>query len=112
MSWKSTQAAADAEIVGAAGMCIISDQASAAGAASIPGPYTDSDWDGWFLWQPIHLALQVVDATGIYIEDREVQVDSKAMRKISDNESVAVMVESQAVAFEFSATFRQLFKLG
>ncbi len=112
VSFKSTQAAADAEVIGAYGMAIVSDQAFAAGAASIPGPFTDADWDGWFLWGGIALSLQFVDATGVYVEDRLLEVDSKAMRKVSDNETVVFMVESQAVAFEFAAVFRELFKLG
>jgi len=44
---------ADLDLVGALGIGIVSDQAFAAGSASIPGPWTDKDWDGWFVWQAV-----------------------------------------------------------
>ncbi len=82
---KSTQAAADAEVVGAVGMCVISDQAFAAGAGSIPGPFTDSGWGGWLAWEAVMISLQFVDGTGVFIDDRAFEFDSKAMRKVSSD---------------------------
>ena len=49
---ESDQVGAVEDIIGAFGMMIASDTALAAGAASIPGPVTDSSDDGWFVWLP------------------------------------------------------------
>ena len=111
MSIKSTQAAADAEIVGAFGIAIVSDQAAAAGAASIPGPWSNADWDGWFVWEGFAMSLQFSDATGVFLDSVQSVIDSKAMRRVGDNDTIVAMCESQAVAFEIACPLRQLFKL-
>ncbi len=45
--------AADFDVLGAYGIGIVSDQAFAAGAASLPGPWSDPDWSGWLVWSAI-----------------------------------------------------------
>ncbi len=88
---------ADTESWGALGMAVVTEVAAAAGAASIPGPLTDSFWDGWFLYVFISVALRFDDATGISTPTQvRVDFDSKAMRKIEDNESLVVMFETGA----------------
>jgi len=52
MSVITDQAAAGEDQIGALGMIRVTDRAIAAGIASIPGPMTDGDDDGWFLWVP------------------------------------------------------------
>ena len=66
------------------GICIQTDQAIAAGAASVPGPITDLDWDGW-LWHGIFFVQSAtatfsdgVNAAGVSVH---YVIDSKAMRK-------------------------------
>jgi len=103
--------AADAQIVGAFGIAIVSDQALAAGIASIPGPLNDSGWDGWFVWRSFAFTQTQLDATGSLIQSIQLEIDSKAMRKVSDNESLVAVAESQAVAFEIYDGVRTLFKL-
>ena len=39
------------------------------------------------------------------------EVDSKGMRKVSDNETIVLMAESQQGAFQISMNFRMLLKL-
>ncbi len=102
----------DLEIVGAYGVAVVSDQAFAAGAASIPGPWNNPGWDGWLVWRSFHYVLEV---TGTPVElfkgfDAH-EVDSKGMRKVSDNETVVLMAESQATAFQISMALRLLFIL-
>ena len=41
----------DLEFTGAWGVGVVSVEAFAAGVASIPEPYTDSDWGGWMVIQ-------------------------------------------------------------
>ncbi len=55
VSVKPNAFTADVDIIGALGMGLVSDQAFAAGATSIPAPYTDTEWGGWFVWIPFAL---------------------------------------------------------
>ena len=48
----SDQTGADEDQLGAWGMVVVNDIAVAAGVASLPGPVTDLDDDGWFVWEP------------------------------------------------------------
>ena len=49
VNWRSDQNSGDEEPLGAFGMCVVSNEAIAAGVASVPGPYTDADADLWFV---------------------------------------------------------------
>ncbi len=102
---------ADAEITGAWGMGIVSQQAFAAGAVSIPRPFTDNGWDGWFAWVPFSFRYGFNDASGTLIESVELPIDSKGMRKVKSDDVIVVMAESQAIAFRISGQFRMLVKL-
>jgi len=103
--------AGDAQIVGAYGIGIVSDEAFAAGVAAVPGPINDADWGGWFVWRSFAFTQAQLDATGSLIQSVQMDVDSKAMRKMSTNETVVLVAESQAVGFEISMGLRLLFKL-
>ena len=111
LSVRPTSFASDAGIVGAYGMAIVSDQAAAIGITAIPGPFTEAEWDGWLVWHSFSMFLEFGDATGRFMADRAIIVDSKGMRKISDNETLVVVAESQSGAFSISAPIRTLFKL-
>jgi len=101
----------DVEITGAFGLAIVSDQAFAAGVASVPGPFSQADWDGWFVWRSFDYALEAGDATGFRLISINQEVDSKAMRKISDNETIVLVAESQNNGLRISLPLRLLFKL-
>jgi len=103
--------AADTAFVGAFGIGIVSDQAFAAGVASVPGPFDQGDWDGWFVWQSFQATWDFNSAVGVEPLEVEYEIDSKAMRKVSDNETVVFVAESQAGAFDISVPLRMLFKL-
>jgi len=103
--------AADVTLVGAVGICVVSSQAFAAGAASIPGPFTDADWGGWLLWQPYGYFLEFTDGTGLRQADQQYTLDSKSMRKVTPNEVLVQMCESQVGAVSCSMTIRTLLKL-
>ena len=107
----STAVAIDQNVVGAYGIGIVTQQAFAAGVASIPGPWTDSDWDGWMVLIPFSFRYDITTDVGRLITTREITIDSKAMRKMEANETLVAMVESQAVAFDVSAPVRTLVKL-
>ncbi len=109
---KPTSFAADNNIVGAFGICIVSDRAFAAGAALIPGPFTDAGWDGWFVWRSFSLAVEFLDSTGVVFNGALVmEIDSKAMRKVTDDETIVLMAESLDNNMQVSAPIRMLLKL-
>jgi len=111
VSYGPQSGAADLDIVGAWGFAIVSDQAFTAGAASIPGPFDEAGWDGWFSHGYFSFKLDVTTDVGRLIMDRQDPIDSKAMRKVSDNETIVVMAESNVGAFDISLQFRMLLKL-
>ena len=103
---------ADLNIVGAYGLAIVSDQAVAIGVTGIPTPWTDPSWDGWFVWRSF--GYRVENSTSVSINSPlniSHEVDSKAMRKITDNETMVMVAESQAGAFNISMALRTLLKL-
>ena len=103
--------AADAIIIGAVGMAIVSTEAFAAGVASIPSPFRDADWGGWFVWRTFAFRFTFADATGFIEEGAGFEVDSKAMRKVTANETLVVIAESQSGAFALFDGTRNLIKL-
>ena len=108
---RPTVVTADLDIVGALGIAVVSDQAFGAGAASIPGPWTNGSWDEWYVWQPFALHLEfTVDDTN-FLSGVWFPFDSKAMRKSSAGDTQVIMVESQGAAFSIMMGWRQLIKL-
>ena len=104
----------DVEFQGAFGIGLVSDQAFAAGAASIPGSWTDLDWSGWFVWMAWDGRFEFLDATGVVgpaANKMQYVIDSKAMRKVAPNETLVVMAESQAGVVNVANPFRLLVKL-
>ena len=87
------QTAASELTRGAMGFIVVSDQASAAGVASVPGPHTNTDGE-FFVWEPFINSFALGDATG-FVEPAGtvITVDSKAMRKCGPNEDVVSVVE-------------------
>ncbi len=79
------------------GFVVVNDLAIAAGAASLPGPHTDSSDDGWFVWQPF-MQAGTGNSAGMKLGERY-EFDSKAMRRIEEGFSVAVMVENSHATF-------------
>ncbi len=107
----SDQSVATERQIGAFGLILVSDLAVTAGAASIPGPISDRDHDGWFVYVPIVQSFLFKDATGIQ-ENAGVgyDFDSKAKRKIEEGTKIAIMVENamSTHAWQVSNVFRML----
>ena len=88
------QVVATEDFFGAVGMCVVSDQASAAGAASVPTPDTDAASDLWFLHQYYMGEFRFGTNVGFQNRsERQYQIDSKAMRKVNEDEDVLVIAE-------------------
>ena len=102
---------ADVAISGAFGVGIVSDEAFAAGTASIPRPFDDAGWDGWFVWGSFSEFYEFGSSVGVRRQALQIEVDSKAMRKVSDNETIVLMAESQTGALNVAMHLRLLMKL-
>ncbi len=95
ISWVSDQVAAIELPMGAFGLCVVSDDAFAAGAASLPGPFTDAGSELWFVHQYVY-ARNIASTAGIEAWPNQYVIDSSAMRKFTEEERIVVMWESGA----------------
>ncbi len=100
--WISTdQAAAVEEQAGALGFVVVSDLAIAAGAASIPGPFTDGNDDGWFVWQSFFHS-GTANSSGMN-NGQVFEFDSKAMRRVEEGFGISIMIENSHSMFGLKA---------
>ena len=112
-----TAAASGDGFQGAIGMGVFSSEAVAAGAASIPGPQSDSDWDGWLYHQffNVHF-INATQTSGVNaaVGVVRIDIDSKAMRIQEDSQllvGVIEQTENGTATAEFWADTRILDKL-
>ncbi len=114
VSIRNSVVGSDVTIGGAFGVCVVSDEAFVAGTAAIPRVFDDADWGGWLVWQSFESRFEFADGTGAQGPNESsllFQVDSKAMRKITTNETVLLMCESQTGALNIAMHLRLLFML-
>ena len=117
-SFLTTAAAAGDGFSGAWGIGLVTAAAFAVGITAMPGPITESDWDGW-LWHSffdLHVITTTladgVNAGGVFAL---AVIDSKAMRKFDEDMVVfgaTEVVERGTAAIETNADTRMLVKLG
>ncbi len=105
------QSGADLSYGGAFGIGVVTDEAVAAGVASVPGPVTDSDWQGWLAWQSFAYRLDFDTGAGKLLISNDFELDSKGMRKMGDGETLVMVAESQVGAFDIFAGIRTLLML-
>jgi len=94
--------AARSGYTGAFGIGVATTAAVTAGVASVPTPITEQSWDGWLYWSSLVLtASSVIDGSAAADHDlvnptmaafREM-IDSKAMRKLKEEDSLYAVVE-------------------
>ena len=111
VSIKITTVTADLDIVGAFGLGIVTAEAFAAGVGSMPEPFSDADWGGWMVWRSFSYHFEFITGTGSDFLVWDFEVDSKAMRKVSPNEVLVLIAESQVGAYSISTPLRTLVKL-
>ena len=87
--------------MGAFGVCVVNDDAFAAGVASIPGPFTDAASDLWFVHQFLYVRTEFHSAIGIQEIGHELtwEIDSKAMRKVAPEQTIAFVIENGHASF-------------
>ena len=106
------------------GIAVLTTPAFSAGTGSIPGPITEMDWDGW-LYHRFFNCLSNAPITNAASEDVDAmlpvaaavrfEVDSKAMRKFDEDETIAAVFESVEIGTatgNLMFNSRMLFKLG
>ncbi len=111
----TANAAQDDDVAGL-GFIVASDNAIAAGGASLPGPINDPDapWL-WHQYVPLGVvAVTAADDTAIGTFAR-VEIDSRAMRKATRNEGVVFMAElstGEFASIQMTGGFRVLSLFG
>ncbi len=98
----------------AIGFAVVSDQAQAIGITAVPTPITDLDSDAWYLHH--FLSNEFCFITGVGFNsggNQQVEVDSKAMRRVEDgfNNVVTLEVASFSDGMSITTAGRQLLKL-
>jgi len=78
------------------GGAVVSDQALAAGINSVPTPELDRGSDLFFLHETQYGKLEFVSGVGIFEAGSGKDFDSKAMRKVNDDQDIAMVVEVPA----------------
>jgi len=115
VTFESDQEAASERPFCSFGHIVVTDQASAAGAASIPDPDSiagDPDAD-WYVHQSMYHSFRLLGAADADLAPFENQyvIDSKAMRKVGPNQDVAAMTSMNAFGAFLTTQGRQLVQL-
>ncbi len=110
----SDQGAATESPNGAMGMQVVSEKAVTTGVTALPEPVSEAPSDLWFVYR--EFATQIRVATAVGFDTRAFSAfpfDSKAMRKVNNEEDVAIMVgnAASAHALVYLLQFRMLIKL-
>ena len=94
---ESDQEAASEQYIGAVGMCVVSEQASAIGVTAVPTPIIDLGSEYWFLHQ-MYMGSCNLQAAGIINDNPDrLSVDSKAMRKVNESEDLLIVAEFSGI---------------
>ena len=99
--------------IGAFGIAIVTAQAESVGITAIPHPVTDAAWGGWFVHRFFSNQLKFLSGVGLEPQwATHYEIDSKAMRKIDEDERLVVVVENvSAFGMLIADQFRWLTKL-
>jgi len=92
----SDQAGAPENQAVAVAQCVVSDQASAIGVTAVPTPITDKGSDLFFMYQEVMAAGD--SAAGAGMLGFGLEYDSRAMRKVNDDQDFIVVLESALAA--------------
>ena len=101
---------------GAIGIAVVTANAFAAGVAAIPAPYSDSGSEKWLYhayWGSHIQRAGAASGDGVTLQIADIEIDSKAMRKVTGDDVIVFMVENQSAldAMLYLFNVRMLFKL-
>ncbi len=113
MQLSSDQAVASEIMLGAIGFAVVSDQAFGVGVTAVPTPVTDAESDLWFLHKYFMSNFNL--GTGVGFQEpssRSYTLESKAMRKVNDDQDVVLVAElgSPSQGFNLQVAGRVLIK--
>ena len=94
--YSSDQTAAGESTAGALGCAVLENTAITVGIGSLPDPVTDVDEDIWFVFQGLHSRFATTGAGIAETAGSLYEIDSKAMRKVPQGKSVALIVANQS----------------
>ncbi len=96
---RSDQFAVTEDYSAAYGECVVSDQASAAGFASVPNPDSDNDSEFWFVMEYLFGHQSVTTDIGRFLTmSQHAVIDSRAMRKVQEGEDLLQVGQATALS--------------
>ena len=104
-----TTSALTGGFTGAFGIGIATQAAVAAGAASVPLPVDEQDFDGWIFWRPFSMksvTATIADGSNAVSVSERVDVDTKAMRKLREGDSIYAALQ---ITSEVGSAVMQVF---
>jgi len=114
MFLRSDQVAASEAYGVSVGFAVVSDQASAIGVTAVPTPITDKSSDLFFLYESLFGRIEAQSAVGVQEIGRFAKVDSKAMRKVNDDQDMVIVAENSGLSSDtviLADGYRMLVKL-
>ncbi len=95
LAFWSDQSATNETQIGAFGIAVVTQQAVSVGITAIPHPGTDAAWGGWVYHTYLHARFQIGSAVGFQGNfATQIEIDSKGMRKVDEDERLVVVVEN------------------
>jgi len=97
---RTDQVAADESFDCAIGQAVVSDQAAAIGVTAVPTPFTDLGSDLFYLHEILMNRFEFAGASASNIAQMLTwtKVDSKAMRKVNDDEDLITVIENSSIS--------------
>ena len=97
-SARSDQTGASENWGHAIGIAVVSDQSAAIGITAIPTPFTDLGSDLWLLHRIIDGRFLFVSGVGVESNAvDQMDIESKAMRKVEDGQDLAIVIENDSL---------------
>ncbi len=93
---RSDQSAASETFHVGLGWFVPTVQATAIGVTAVPTPMTDDGSDMFFVYEEASGRFDFTTGTGYRLVDVSRYYDSKAMRKVNDDQDIAVTIETSA----------------
>ncbi len=93
---RSDQISAQETFAASIGLSVVSDQASAIGVTAVPTPETDRGSDLFLMYESLHGEMAFTTGTGFRDVGTIIQFDSKAMRKVNDDQDLVMTQETTA----------------
>ena len=96
LSVRSDQQSASETFHAILGMSVVQAQATAIGVTAVPTPATDDGSDSFYVYEEVTGRIDFTTGVGFRLMDRVRWYDSKAMRKVVQDQDVAVVLETSA----------------